>query len=195
MCSGCDEDRRDNLIAGWRVRIERISSPPAMQLRRAGHQVEETSQGTLRMRSSLPWLSHGRDGERLEGPKTHQHHQRVVVSPPCASVSLTAAQGVQTAAVSTSGLGKQLYSHEERDTELSMSWVSSAGTCTGNYWVHHKGALPRALAIFSQAFLRGFRVSSPMWTARPTRGLTRSHKSIRTVRYELERRLGEWVRP
>ena len=37
MCSGCDEDCRDNFIAGWRVRIERICSPPAMQLGRAGH--------------------------------------------------------------------------------------------------------------------------------------------------------------
>ena len=65
-----------------------------------------------------------------------------------------------------SGPGKQLDSLEERETELSMSWVSSAGTCTGNYWVHHKGALPRALTIFSQAFLRGFSVSSPMCVVR-----------------------------
>eukprot|EP00966_Prymnesium_polylepis_P102147 2365580-Prymnesium_polylepis.1 len=27
MCSGCDEDRRDILIASWRVRIERCCSP------------------------------------------------------------------------------------------------------------------------------------------------------------------------
>ena len=36
LCSGGDEDRRDILIAGWRVRIERRYSPPAMAARANG---------------------------------------------------------------------------------------------------------------------------------------------------------------
>ena len=56
-----------------------------------------------------------------------------------------------------SGPGKQLDSLEERETELSMSWVSSAVTCTAKFRMHQQVALPWALAIFWEAFLRGFR--------------------------------------
>eukprot|EP00966_Prymnesium_polylepis_P277794 6418149-Prymnesium_polylepis.1 len=58
MCSGCDEDRRDMLIAAWLIRIERICSPQAIQLAAlgiVGHQVEETSQVTL---STGTWSPH-----------------------------------------------------------------------------------------------------------------------------------------
>jgi hypothetical protein len=122
----CDEDLAGicMLIAGWRVRIERCCSPLAMQLGRAGHQVEEASQGTLRMGSSLSW------------PRWRTSRRPEDASAPSASRYFTtlyfgvAHCGVrrQTAAVSASGPGKQLDSPEESDTELCMSWVSGANT-------------------------------------------------------------------
>ena len=48
-CSGCGEDHENMRRTRWRVRIERICSPPAMQLKRAGRQVEEAISQRLRM--------------------------------------------------------------------------------------------------------------------------------------------------
>ena len=48
-CSGCGEDHGNMRRTRWRVRIERICSPPAMQLKRAGRQVEEAISQRLRM--------------------------------------------------------------------------------------------------------------------------------------------------
>ena len=63
----------------------------------------------------------------------------------------------QTVAVSASWPGKQLDSPEERETELSMSWVSSAVTCTAKFRMHQQGALPWALAIFWLIYLESAR--------------------------------------
>mmetsp|Transcript_32496 Transcript_32496/g.80636 ORF Transcript_32496/g.80636 Transcript_32496/m.80636 type:complete len:94 (-) Transcript_32496:42-323(-) len=51
MCSGCDEDCRDVFIAGWRVRIERICSPPAMQLGASGPPYQELALAATRARA------------------------------------------------------------------------------------------------------------------------------------------------
>ena len=60
-----------------------------------------------------------------------------------------------------SGPGKQLDSLEERETELSMSWVSSAVTCTAKFRMHQQVALPWALAIFFLAHISG--ICSVIW--------------------------------
>ncbi len=158
VCSGGYEDRADMRLSRRRVRIEMQCYLWAMHLERALRQVREAISQTLRMNLSSRQprsCTSGRSGEAAAPSASRR------ISSLCFGVAHCGTRR-QSAAVSTSGLGKQLDSHEGCDAELSMSWVSSAVTCTVNYWAHHKGALPRALAIFSQAFLRGFRVSSPM---------------------------------
>jgi hypothetical protein len=120
---------------------------------RAGCQAVEATSETSRMESSS------------RPPRSRTSRRPEDAAAPSASPRLTSlCFGVahcgarrQTAAVIASGPGKQLDSLEERETELSMSWVSSAVTCTAKFRMHQQVALPWALAIFWEAFLRGFR--------------------------------------
>eukprot|EP00966_Prymnesium_polylepis_P296866 6858350-Prymnesium_polylepis.1 len=88
-CSGGDADRRDMSIAGWRVRIERRCSPPAMPLGRAGHQVEEARPETTMMgfSSSYPRPRPSESPKEAAAPSARRRF--VFMS----SVSLTAALG------------------------------------------------------------------------------------------------------
>ena len=141
------------LITGWRVRIERRFSPPAMHLWRAGCQGSGMTSETSRMEPSSrpPRSCTSRRPENAAAPSASPRLTSL-----CFGVAHCGARR-QTAAVSASGPGKQLDSPEERETELSMSWVSSAVTCKAKFRMHQQVALPWALAIFWEAFFRGFR--------------------------------------
>ena len=152
-CSGCDEDRGNIRRTRWCVRIERICSPLAMHSSERAAIVEEGILRALRMGPSSRF-PRSRTSPRPEDAAAPSTSRRLTSL--CFDVAHCGARG-QTVAVSASWPGKQLDSPEERETELSMSWVSSAVTCTAKFRMHQQGALPWALAIFWLIYLESAR--------------------------------------
>ena len=139
--------------AGDRVRIEMICSPLAMHSSERAAIVEEGILRALRMGPSSRF-PRSRTSPRPEDAAAPSTSRRLTSL--CFDVAHCGARG-QTVAVSASWPGKQLDSPEERETELSMSWVSSAVTCTAKFRMHQQGALPWALAIFWLIYLESAR--------------------------------------
>ena len=154
-CSGCDEDSGNIRRTRRRPcsnRKDLLTSGNALQ--RAGrHVVEEGILRALRMGSSSQF-PRSRTSPRPEDAAAPSTSRRLTSL--CFDVAHCGARG-QTVAVSASWPGKQLDSPEERETELSMSWVSSAVTCTAKFRMHQQGALPWALAIFWLIYLESAR--------------------------------------